>query len=308
MSSDTATASSILISFCNPSMSDDEAHTGGLAKFNIEDRTLERVKISFDVAMDAELSSLGLTRNATYIFNAYSDPATHGQTYVATLDAHTLELLHVTRTPPVQAVHSLVATDTDLYIVSTWTDTIAHYRINADGSLEHVGLFWQASDTGKDTHHVNAIAIDPHGDVLCSAFGPKVEDQWTTARTGYVYNISQQRKVSTMDLKHPHSLVFHNGDTYLCESGTSTLIRNYERFWQIEGFIRGLCFPRRNLAIIGTNKLRARSKSTGKPNELPKEERPMNSCGLIYLNMDSMAYEFHTLNAYNNEIYDLMVL
>ena len=76
------------------------------------------------------------------------------KTFIAVLQEDTLSSLYYQELPEVVDGHSILAFGNSLYVVSTGTDEVVCYDIYEEG-LGNPTVFWRASDTKTDTHHIN---------------------------------------------------------------------------------------------------------------------------------------------------------
>jgi hypothetical protein len=231
--------------------------------------------------------------------------------FVSILDRSTLTVLECTPLNDVKDVHSICAVDGWLYLVSTGTDEVRRVRTGGVGSASE--LVWRASSAGCDTHHINSIlALD--GRLLCSAFGPKITERWSTAVEGYIVDIGSNESLYR-DIEHPHSLAASQEDLYVAESRRAR-VRGLRtgRTVPVEGYARGLAFCRDGRVVTGSSRGRARSRSLGTIENPADPGEPEGRTGLIFLSAfgeteGRNAPNVHVdLSEHGPEIYDIVVL
>lgn len=206
--------------------------------------------------------------------------------------------------------HSLVVENDYILVVSTGTDSVLRYDIKKEGEniidVVFSGTVWSPADSDKteDTHHVNCIVKTSKG-VCVSGFGKKQADCWSSAREGYIWNISTDSKVSTKAIQHPHSVVEHKGDIYYCESATCTVKKNEEPLIFLgSGYVRGLAVTDKYI-VVGVSQGRKVSKSTGVVNK--SEDVHTADCAVHVYCKNTLGL-LRTLDfaGERNEIYDIL--
>ena len=228
--------------------------------------------------------------------------------YLAVLSAATFAPRNFYRLENVLDAHSILALDGKLYVASTRTDSVVRYDLSPEGLANPVAV-WQASGEGRDTHHVNSIAMW-NGDVVISAFGPKTGATWSTATGGYIHNLTQNCRVAE-DIYQPHSLCAANGELYYCESAKGRIYALSGDCIEVGGYLRGLAFPAAGQFVAGTSVARKISKSTGIVNNPGDPGEPFGACALAVYNLNPAGPEKMaelSLNASGSEIYDVLVL
>jgi hypothetical protein len=166
------------------------------------------------------------------------------------------EVEHYEELPFLRDGHSITWHNGATYLVSTGTDQVL--RLQDNGSVD---VFWQASDAGRDTVHLNGL-VWHNGECFVSGFGPKKSQLWRSADDGFIYNISK-REYALQGVYHPHSPVFAADDLWVCESSRASVIsRRGVRVETPWGYLRGLhCTD--SALYVGSTFGRNRSKSTG---------------------------------------------
>jgi GT2 family glycosyltransferase len=203
-------------------------------------------------------------------------------------------------------IHSLCLAGTDLYVVSTGTDEVI--KLKLDGArIQSEEIFWrpEPGPNGNDQNHLNAIC-GLRNDLIVSAFGSKVGEQWSSARNGFIANISTGSVIAT-GLLQPHSLMEIDGAIFYCESATRAVrILAEQRCQYLPGYTRGLCAVGRQI-FAGTSIGRRVSKSTGLINNPFDDGLPEGQCTITCMAADSLRIERTIeLGQYAREIYDLV--
>lgn len=233
-----------------------------------------------------------------------------GVHYLAALASDTFDRVFVCRLDDVKDAHSILAVHDALYVVSTGTDAVLRYDLSPGGVSNPV-VAWQASDEGRDTHHINAIALW-NEDVVISAFGPKIGATWSTATGGYIHSLTHNRRVAE-GIYQPHSLCAANGELYYCESARGRLYSVGGDCLEVGGYLRGLAFASSRQFVAGTSVARKISKSSGIINNPGDPGEPSGKCALVVCALGAEGAKGAkrlteiSLAAYGAEIYDVVV-
>lgn len=286
----------ILVSFCNQ----DKAHKGYnvliIDPVNKNRRGVIYSNISFTgLAYDENYFYAVSQENCVYVIERVSG--------VIVVDQYFDEL---------KEAHSIVVDGNDVYIVSTGTDSVFKYIFDRiQKKITCTGLFWKPADSegNADTQHINSIFLY-HNELYVSGFGPKSGERWSSARNGYVYNITQQ-KFAVTSIYHPHSVNVIGNRIYYCESATRSVKENERTIIQLdEGYVRGLSVHD-DLLVLGTSSGRKNSKSTGVVNNPADPGEMEESCKIIVFKKNGDIFEkideYDLLPDYT-EIYDIIVL
>jgi hypothetical protein len=242
------------------------------------------------------------TTNETVFVSFHSD----GKFYIAGLRKHDLLPTFYQELPEVKDVHSILAWNDHLYVVSTGTDEILVYYILGD-KLSQAQVVWRASSEQKDTHHVNSI-VENNGELFVSAFGPKTAELWASAPNGYIQNITQDSRVKE-EIYHPHSLSARNGQLYYCESHRGTFCSLDNQISQLSGYSRGVSWLSDERVCITTSIGRKVSRSTGQVGNPADPGEPLGQCSLIVQDVESSKMlEMVDFSWFGPEIYDVLVL
>jgi len=247
-------------------------------------------------------SGVGLARSGGFVYHLYFRP----EVRVAALDARTLELVADSPLPEVDDPHSACLYRGRLVVASTGTDEVLSYEL-AGHRPRHPQVVWSPTGAGHDVHHVNSV-VDIGGELWCCAFGPKAGEGWDTARSGYVYNISRG-SVAVSGVGHPHSLRYHRGRIYYCDSPRSRVMRlDGTPVAQAQGYVRGLAFAGDSV-LVGSSVGRSRSKSSGVVHNPADEGEPTGSCGLSVFDLRSgQLAEWIDLSSFGDEVYDILTV
>lgn len=250
----------------------------------------------------------GLSQNKDYIFLLYQG----SENGIAILDKKTLKIILKSKLENVADPHSLVIDDDgNIYVVSTGNDRVSNYFFNKDNrSIEYVKTLWRpnGSEGKTDTHHVNSIFL--HKDHLyVSAFGPKKSERWYSADDGYVYDITENKKIIS-NIYHPHSVFVDGKDVYYCESSSRSVKKNYRKIISLDaGYTRGLAIYE-DYILLGTSSGRKNSKSTGVVNNPADPGSLEASCKLLVYKKNLLnRYKLHKSFDFlpgHTEIYDVL--
>ena len=186
--------------------------------------------------------------------------AVDGRTILSVLDRRTCSVLDVGYPENVKDVHSVAVIDGDTYLVSTGTDEVRRLpRGSTAGATEVV---WRATPAGADTHHLNSI-LPVDGRLLCSGFGPKQGQRWSTAVDGYIVDL-HSGEIAWRGIEHPHSLAAGHNDLYIIESRRAR-IRSLVRgdAFGVEAYARGLALAADGTGVAGVSRGRRGSRSLG---------------------------------------------
>lgn len=180
---------------------------------------------------------------------------------MTTLDSCTRTVVSVGKLEGVVDPHSICVLDSKLFVASTGTDEVVEFCVAGDAPVRQRTI-WKASSDMRDSHHVNAV-LPVDGRLLCSAFGPRTSERWSSAAGGYVIEIPSGKLVAS-HIEHPHSLARGPDDLYVAES-RRTRVRGLTtgKTFAVEGYARGLCFAPDGRIVIGVSRGRNRSRSMG---------------------------------------------
>jgi hypothetical protein len=244
----------------------------------------------------------GLTISGQIILVAFHS---EGRFYIAGLDQNNLAPVFYQYLPEVRDIHSILASDNCLYVVSTGTDEVLAYDI-LKNRLESPRVIWHASMEKKDTHHINSI-VENQGELFISAFGPKAENLWASAPNGYVHNITRNSRVKD-GIYHPHSLSARNGQLYYCESHMGTFCSLDKPILKLPGYSRGVGWLSDDKVCVTTSIGRKVSRSTGQIGNPGDPGEAAGQCGLTVKNIKNEQLLTVDFSWFGPEIYDVLVL
>jgi hypothetical protein len=244
----------------------------------------------------------GLTTADKMILVAFHS---EGRFYISGLDQNDLTPVFYQHLPEVRDIHSILASDNCLYVVSTGTDEVLAYDILAN-RLENPRVIWYASMEKKDTHHLNSI-VENQGDLFISAFGPKSENLWASAPNGYIHNITSDSRVKD-DIYHPHSLSVRNKQLYFCESHMGTFCSLDKPIFKLPGYSRGVGWLSDDKVCVTTSIGRTVSRSTGQIGNPGDPGESAGQCGLTVKKIKNDRLLTVDFSWFGPEIYDVLVL
>jgi len=220
------------------------------------------------------------------------------------------DLISHYETPEVSDPHSVITIDDQVHVVSTGTDSIENYRVTEE-QISYLGRTWEninnCAPTNTDTLHLNAI-YQYDGEIFLTGFGPKASELWSSAKDGFVMNISTGEK-TLKGIYHPHSTqVDENKNVYYCESSTRSIYRNSTVIHTFpKGYTRGLSVDSETLSV-GLSSGRKQSKSTGVVNNSADPGDLEQVCKVVIFDKVDMKkvheIEFGKLE---KEIYDIIM-
>ena len=248
-------------------------------------------------------SATGLARWMDKIFVLCSTITGIG---VAVLSEEDLTPLFYQDLPQVKDGHSIFASETGLYVVSTGTDEVFCYDIS-DNHITNSRVVWRASTSQVDTHHVNSIT-EVDDELYISAFGPKTGPLWASAANGYIHNITQDIRVKE-GIYHPHSLSERNEQLYYCESHMGSFCNLDGSLFLLDGYSRGVSWLSDKIICLATSVGRKISKSTGHIGNPADPGEKTGQCSLTMRNISSgELFTEIDLSWFGPEIYDLMFI
>jgi hypothetical protein len=226
--------------------------------------------------------------------------------FLAALRQNDLSPLYYQEMPEIKDGHSLLAVDSKLYVVSTGSDEVITYDILSNG-VANPKVFWRASASGTDTHHINSITKLGE-DIFISAFGPKAGALWSSASNGYIHNITRDIRIKD-DIYHPHTLSERHGKLYYCESSTRLFCSLDGPVLKLEGYTRGIGWLSDELVCVCSSVGRKVSKSTGliANSADPGEEDGRSSMAIKNISNQQVIADVD-LSRYGPEMYDVLVL
>ena len=238
----------ILISFCNlPIPKKNALVLLELFEANSFNHIQSQITINFPPKIK---SATGITRGSGLIYVLFTR---EDKTYIAILDEGDFHFLKYQELPEVSDPHSILYLDSEIFIVSTGTDEVIMYHLTRENELINSRVFWKASDSKSDTHHVNSIILS-NGDIIISAFGEKKDKGWPSAQNGYIYNTTKN-EIIKQGIYHPHTLTARNGRIYYCESKRNKFrsVGMSDYLFKFESYTRGVAWLSDTLVCVANS-------------------------------------------------------
>jgi len=199
--------------------------------------------------------------------------------------------------------HSLAATASSLFAVSTGRDCVLEYDVWEERLELHTTH--RLTEADVDTLHVNSVCCH-QGRVLVSMFGEGWRKQSIDAQTGSIIDLQSRQTVST-SIRHPHSLFSRQDALYVLGSSYGTVERVLSSGERIvcaryPGYLRGLCVFEDG-ALVGVSRKRNRSQAPGTDGvDRPSVE---DHCGVLRFNQRWELMDFVDLSWVGPEIFDI---
>lgn len=290
----------LLISFCNLQNQDVKPN---LVLLNTKTKTKTWIKFP-----NSNSGVTGLAQDDKFIYALYQ-AETPGIVFI---DKKNLNVVLDKTLEKVKDPHSLVIRNNEIFIVSTGTDSIYRYKLNADfNDVKFDREIWRPKDSKAliDTHHLNSISTDEENTYV-SCFGPKNGDRWHTAKDGYIWNVTKNEK-AIGGIYHPHTVLINNKQIYYIESSTRSIKKNNKIILKLHsGYTRGLVIHK-NYLIIGSSSGRKKSKSTGIINNIADPGILEPSCKIALFKKPNIFSKYEKLEEFDffpehQEIYDII--
>jgi len=251
------------------------------------------------------VAGLGLCADDDCIYHVSLAKA-DSRTILTVLERETFGVEGVQQLPEVSDVHSIQRLGDELMVVSTGTDEIVAYHLDGCVATD-AHVVWSPTRSGRDTHHVNSLAVI-EGEVLCSAFGEKDGDSWTTAKDGYLHNVTTDRRLLA-GLRQPHTVTAHHGRLYYCNSQEGTVSSPDGVVAYLAGYSRGLAFGPDGTMYAATSLSRRPDRPAGDSTEFLNLGDPgdLNGrCAVVKVPTARARLEIG-LSTAGYEIYDLLM-
>jgi hypothetical protein len=291
----------ILLSFCNVTIP-------GRPALGLLDLDTSRFRVlQLPAELPQPVSVTGLSASPHYLYAALQRPRS-APSELAVFDRCRLSLVNHYRCRSAVDVHSLWVSGETLYAASSGTDEVLALRMRGP-HVQEEAVFWRPDPRGTriDTYHVNGLC-EWGGDLLVSGHGRKTGARWSSADSGFIFNISRGERVAS-NIYHPHSPADLGHTLAYCES-SRMMVRFLEdgRCLRLPGYTRGLCRVGNEL-FVGTSVGRQVSRSTGLINNPTEEGVPQGQCSIVRLSAEDLtATQTIDLGAYATEIYDLLAV
>jgi len=261
-----------------------------------------------DIGLGQPLASgVGLCTDDQFVYHVIVANADFG-THLCVLDRWTLDVVNVQPLPEIDDGHSVLRLSDELMVVSTGTDEIVAYPLRGP-EVGPARVVWSPTDSGSDTHHINSLAL-VGDELLCSAFGPKEDDSWASARNGYIRNVTAGT-ILLSGLRQPHSATWHDDQLFLCNSLEGSVNRNDEVVAYLYGYTRGLAFGPDGTLYAGTSLSRRpprESEDAGLFQNPGHDGELHGQCALVTMNVQGANRLEMAIAPFGNEIYDIVVL
>jgi hypothetical protein len=262
--------------------------------------TESKAIVPIDIQLAPRTSVTGMTLHNADLLVAYTS---RGVSELAFVDARSFEVKKKVTLHNVRDVHSIAARDGLLYVVSTGADAVLRYSIEGR-DIRFAGTQWSPTLGIGDSVHVNGLTT-AGGRLLCSGFGLRTGERWSTARKGFVFDLDANEGIYT-GLYHPHSVTVFEDTVFCLESVTGRLVSEARSVWSIDGYARGLYFLGSGMAAIGSSV--ARQSAAGRFQNSADPGDPTGICGITLIEMANGSRTTISLGDYNNEVYDIVAL
>lgn len=295
----------VLISFCNQKNESNRDNLICLDVFSGEEKR-------FGSQLDSMFKNDGFTgigQNKEFIFAAYNRG-------VAVFKKDNFELFANVVSNELSDAHSMAVDGNRLFVVSTGKDQVREYLFNnRKKRIDFSKVVWfpPGSNQEGDSHHLNSLFLTRMGNLYVSGFGPKEGQLWSSAKKGYIYNITKKKK-EVSPIYHPHSVFVKGEKFYYCESSTKSVKVNKDSLIKLDsGYTRGLAL-KEDYLFLGTSTGRKSSKSQGIVNNPADPGLLIKDCRLLtYKKKDFFSKNYELLKEISfvpdyQEIYDIIVL
>jgi hypothetical protein len=305
-------AQMLLVSFPNSARTVGQLAEAGLSLLGLIDLSTDRLTwLRLPNLMEPSVHATGLAQDDSFVF-CVGPSGPH--TVVAVYRKPDLEL-HSSSLLTVLSGHDVLCIEDYLYVVATGQDSVFRFKVDG-GTVEEQGeLVWRApgSDGSGDTHHVNSLAL-VNSSLVVSAFGPKAGKTWSTARAGYLWDITRSRPVQER-VYHPHSVFADDGGILYCESARGAVRQVGGGVVLVpSAYVRGISRLGDGRLAAGVSAGRQVSKSTGVINNPADPGVRTQFCGVLTLaagwpagpTTNNGPNTWLDMAPFHNEIYDIL--
>ena len=298
-------ATQLLISLCDVLAS---LRQTCLIRMDLLTRRMHWVDIGFDRRVVASGKGIALDDASLFHLSLVRSPEGVDDTFLTVLDRGSFDVVHRQPLPEVRDGHSLLRHEDRLYVASTGTDEVWVYRLDGVRATEPE-LVWTPTGSGSDTHHVNSIAM-VDGELCVTAIGPKLEGTWMASRNGYIWNLTRSTELAS-GLWQPHSLTWHEGQFWFCNSQVGTLNAETGPLVQFTGYSRGLAFVSGGPTFIGTSVGRRPRNDPLRGHDVFHNPwtggEPRGRCAVVMISPGGVRTEIG-MTDWGSEIYDLLLV
>ncbi len=290
----------VLISFCNSN----NIEQSNLLLLNVFTNEKKWIKIK-----NKNNGFTGIAQDDDFIYALYQS----AEPGIVIFEKKTLRIVLEKELPELKDPHSVLTNKDKIYIVSTGTDQVLEYcfsKENKEIIFKKVLWFPKKSSQQKDSYHINSIFIE-NKDIFISAFGLKKNERWSSAKNGFIFNISTNKEIID-SIYHPHSIIAKNKKIYYCESTSKSVKENHKTIIKLDsGYTRGLEIKERYL-FLGTSSGRKNSKSSGLINNPADIGELVSDCRLLMFRK-SFFGKYKKIKEFDfsqehEEIYDIRII
>ncbi|NCA93881.1 MAG: DUF4915 domain-containing protein [Sphingobacteriia bacterium] len=289
----------VLISFCNPQP---ESINKNLLILDLKNKKSEYL-------LETRDGLTGITQDNNFFYSL----SQNSKIYIIDRSSH--KLILTKKLDNLLDPHSLFIEEDELFVVSTGNNEILKYKISKDRlNVDFVEVFWKQHGTNNevgDIYHINSIFKEKKS-IYITAFGLRSGDRWSSAKNGYVLNITDDRK-EIYNIYHPHSLIIKDEKMYYCESALQSVKEGNNIIVKLKsGYVRGLALDKKYL-VLGVSGGRKVSKSTGMLNKISETSLMEANCKILVFKKKLFLEEYKAIKEFNffpnhTEIYDILII
>lgn len=293
----------VIVSLCNEQRSPEQ----GLLLFDIDRKAGTWIPVG---ARESIMGTRGICANGDFLYAAYT--VGWHETHVASYKVgESVELVDDVTLPDVSDPHSICIFEDRLLVASTGTDEVVAYALDHGAVSRSAEQFWRATDERRDTHHVNSVCSDG-ASVVISAFGPREGEFWSSARSGYLYDVTARTYIAE-DVYQPHSVRAFQEGLCFAESSRQTLRFVGGKTILVGGYVRGCDRAADGMLLVGTNAARRVSRSRGEvtnaQNIESTEGERVGTCSIVSITGAEVPLRSYIdISSFGAEIYDIVIL